>query len=91
MCLNYSLPADCHDLEKEFHDSGMDYRGKQLDASSLTSQREETWYDHLRNVLPRRYMEMIAAFVCLAAESPECDRHVIHGAVKETPEKHDEL
>jgi hypothetical protein len=86
VCLRYSLPEDCQDLETEMLQSFQEFQHTLRVKSSDISM-----YDHLRELLPKSVMRTIASYACLWSDSPECEVQIVHGSLPEDIERHDEL
>lgn len=89
MCLNYSLPADCQDLQVELMEVVDDYWRYHSKSNVVYI---ETLSDMLRLVLPRYVMERLSVAACLFSPTPECEARFTHGVtVLDVVDRHEEL
>lgn len=91
LCLNYTLPADCSDLQQEAEISHQTYL-TQSGMQHGKAGKEFSMLDTLRMVTPVYLMEQLATALCIGNPTPECEAYIVHGESSlDYSERHDEL
>jgi hypothetical protein len=89
ICLNYTLPADCQELQGELREVVDDYWQYHAKSNVVYI---ETLSDVLRLFLPKSIMELLSVAACLFSPTPECESRFTHGTtVLEVTDRHEEL